>query len=461
MTAADRSGQVPPARPAGSDTREAVGTASVRLARLAALFAAGPGWAAILGSPAAWRAHMHRAPGPWLAAGLAGAAVAAAIVAWRRPRRDDGPLTGVTAAVSIASLGVLAASFHDSVLATVALPAVAALAGWTVGDAARIAASAVVAAVAQAAAGVVAAFAILGVLPALHLTLVASRSGMPRGAGWAAVYATLAAVSSARAAFRAPADRRTIAARSALETTAVDTSAVSMRDITVRFGATTVLRRTTMRAGAGELVALVGPNGAGKSTLLRVAAGLLTAGAGRVSVGGEDVTGHLPEERAAAGIAFVSGAHPVFPDLTVAQNLRVAAFRSHRTHRSFTSATEAVLDLVPTLAHRRDTQAGVLSGGEQRLLAVAQTLYTRPAVLLVDELTLGLEASARVAVLDLLRMLAGEGVAVVAVDHDLQALLPRADRALLLVDGGITEYADPVELLKTRADLLPATFLAS
>jgi branched-chain amino acid transport system ATP-binding protein len=146
--------------------------------------------------------------------------------------------------------------------------------------------------------------------------------------------------------------------------------------------------------------------------------------------------------------------------LTVWENLRVAAFRSHLTPKSFSEATEEIFQLMPAIARRPKARAGVLSGGEQRLLAVAQTLYRRPVILLADELSLGLDGDARLAVLELLRLLADEGVAVVAVDHDLVSLLPRSDRAALLAEGIITTYEHPERLLSKRADLLPATFLA-
>lgn len=168
----------------------------------------------------------------------------------------------------------------------------------------------------------------------------------------------------------------------------------------------------------------------------------------------------LPEERAAAGLAFVSGARPVFPDLTVMENLRVAAYRSHPTSRLFNAATDSVLELVPALARRQKAKAGVLSGGEQRILAVAQTLFRRPVALLADELTLGLDVESRLAVLDLLRLLADEGIAVVVVDHDLPSLLPRSNRAVLLAHGEARNFAKPEDVLDQRVDLLPATFLS-
>jgi len=237
-------------------------------------------------------------------------------------------------------------------------------------------------------------------------------------------------------------------------------AALGCRSITVRFGPNLILDGATMEIAPGELVALIGANGSGKSTLLKVAAGFVPIETGQVTVGSEDVTTLLPEERAAAGLSFVSGARPIFPDLTVMQNLRAAAYRTHKTQRAFDEAAKALLELVPTLADRRDRRAGVLSGGEQRLLAVAQSMFRRPAVLLADELTLGLDHDSRLAVMDLLAALATQGVAVVAVDHDLPSLLPRADRVALVADTAITMHDDPLDILRRRTDLLPATFLA-
>jgi ABC-type branched-subunit amino acid transport system ATPase component len=230
--------------------------------------------------------------------------------------------------------------------------------------------------------------------------------------------------------------------------------------LTVTFSGNVVLEDTTLVVGPGELVALCGGNGAGKSTMLRVAAGLVMPEQGRVEVNGEDITTLQPEERSAVGLAFVSGARPVFSDLTVMENLRVAAFGSHTTARSFEAASEHILDLVPAMARRRHHKAALLSGGEQRLLAIAQTLYRRPVVLLADELTLGLDAEAREGALDLLRVLADDGVGVVAVDHDLPALLGRADRAVLIAEGETHVFRRPASLLERRRDLLPAQFLA-
>jgi branched-chain amino acid transport system ATP-binding protein len=370
--------------------------------------------------------------------------------------------------LGVALIGLLVAGTRDAKLAATLMPAVPLVAGWIAGQAVRLAVGACVADIASAASGIVVAGGIVGLIFAGHVALVGRGSGLPRAAGWTVAYMILAAINLVRAHRSLPADRRRVDVRATAETAAADvprpagavSPALVLEEIRVAFGSTEVLRGTTLAVAGGEMVALVGGNGAGKSTLLRVAAGLIVPDSGRVVVGSDVVTSLLPEERVAAGLAFVSGARPVFPDLTVLENLRVAAFRSHLTASSFNAATAAVLDLVPALALRRKAKAGVLSGGEQRLLAVAQSLYRRPVALLADELTLGLDIEARTAVLELLRLLADDGVAVVVVDHDLPSLLPRSDRAALLSGGVVHEYKHPERLLAKSGDLLPATFLA-
>lgn len=469
-------------RVAGSDTREAMATQTVRAAAFAAGLASAPGWAAAIVAPAAWAAHlaMDERIAPWFSVAMIVSGIVSAAIAWRR-----GPETGASAAAPDAAqpyrippgfgallilifLSIVAIASGDAVLLAMLLPLVPTLSGWAAGQAARLSTGACVPAVLPAASGVVVAFALAGVFGGLHLAR-AGTGGGPRDAGWWTIaYIVGASINMIRARASLDLDRKRIWARAALASKQAEPvrhpgkgePVLVMERVDVRFGPNHVLREASVTVGAGELVALVGGNGAGKSTLLRVAAGLITPDAGRILLDGDDVSTLRPEERSAAGLAFVSGARPVFPDLTVVENLRVASYRSHQTQKSFDTATEAVLALIPTLANRPRAKAGVLSGGEQRLLAVAQTLYRTPVALLADELTLGLDLDARLAVLDLLRVLADRGVAVVAVDHDLPSLLPRSDRAALITDGGVMLYPKAETLLEQRQDLLPATFLA-
>jgi branched-chain amino acid transport system ATP-binding protein len=460
------------ARIAGSDTREALKTPTVRAAMTAAALLAGPVLLAALGGHALIDGVYGLRPGtaPFVTLALVGAAIGGALLVWRGRTRRPLPNTPVDLIVlaTLAVVGAYVAFSGDLPVAATLLPVMVVAASAVIGDLVHRAAQSVVSEVSSAAAGLVISAVVIGAVGAVHLALVAAGSGVPRAAGWSVPYLLIAARWTARtrssvaddiqrAELRASED---VLVRSVPSMDDIGDPALSMRGIHVSFGGAHVLEDVDLDAYAGQVLALVGGNGAGKSTLLRVAAGFVQPDRGRVALLTEDITGLRPEERAATGIAFISGARPVFPDLTVLENLRVGAYRTHRTRASFQVATEAVLKLVPAVARRAGHRAALLSGGEQRLLAIAQTLYRRPAVLIADEVTLGLDVEARHAVLDVLRSLADDGVAVIAVDHDLPALLPRADRAVLLAAGDSLEFDDPARLLAERADLLPATFLA-
>lgn len=461
--------EAPILRIAGADTREAFETRTVRAAGQAAVLVAGPGWAAAFCAPEAWSDALGLdGMDAWLMPLSFVLAFGGAILSWRMGRtripQVTRPVTllGIAPVIAVALVAAAAWLADDARFVALALPLVALLSGLAVADAALLAARSCVHGIRPAASGIIAGFAFVGLIPGIHLILVGTGAGLPRGAGWAAFYLAWGALALRRANRALPSDRQRIAIRERSKDPDPDarTHALDLHAITVRFGPNVILDRASLAVHAGELVALVGANGAGKSTLLRVAGGFTAIENGQVLVAGEDVTTLRPEERAAAGLSFVSGARPIFPELSVLQNLRVAAYRTHKTSKSFLTATDALLTLVPTLAARRDALVGVLSGGEQRLLAVMQSLYRRPTVLLADELTLGLDVDARRSVMDLLLVLANEGVAVVCVDHDLPSLLPRSHRAAVIADSTVSWFNDPAELLTKRTDLLPATFLA-
>lgn len=457
----------PVERLAGTDTREAAATLTVRLVAMSAFVLAGPAWAATFGSRGALETWLglQNPPGGWWVAVMAGTALAACILSWRSaassrllPNRWPRGSEALGVMTILVTIVLVTGTERFGALALLAFPAIC---GWFFGRAARIAAEACVAHVGPAAIGIVTVGALGGIIFAGPL-IAAGKSGVRQGAAWVLVFVVFAAIHFLRAWSALPLDRAHSEARAkALEEPDADHGAAfECEGVAVSFGSNRVLRQVDLKARPGELVALVGANGAGKSTLLRIAAGLTECRAGRVSVGGHGVTMLRAEERAELGLAFVSGARPIFPDLTVLENLRVAAYLSHIKHRSFAVATDAIFELVPALKGRQHDRAGVLSGGEQRILAVAQSLYRRPVALLADELTLGLATDARLAVFDLLRILADDGVAVIVVDHDLASLLPRADRAILLADGKAQSFDDPMKVLDQRKALLPATFLA-
>ena len=206
-------------------------------------------------------------------------------------------------------------------------------------------------------------------------------------------------------------------------------------DLAVGYGTRRVLRGASIHAAPGELVALVGANGSGKSTLLRVLGGHLLPERGDLRFKGESVLGATPEELGRLGVALASGARPVFADLSVQENLVVAGWALGGDRQARQAHIGAALAEFPELVPLSRYSAGRLSGGEQRLLALAQSLVSQPAVLLADEVTLGLSPPLRRRVLSMLRSAADAGVAVVVVEHDTRDLTPLADRILRLENG--------------------------
>ena len=218
-------------------------------------------------------------------------------------------------------------------------------------------------------------------------------------------------------------------------------SVMEAAGLTLSFGERDVLRDVHIRLRPGELVALVGANGSGKSTLLRVLSGQVLPDAGSLWLDGQDAIGASPEELARHGVALASGARPVFPDLTVRENLQVATWVTG-ARRSRADMVVGAIACFPELVPLTDAPAGTLSGGEQRLLALTASLLAQPRVLFADEITLGLSPLARVRALQTLRSAADAGATIVVVEHELRDLLPLANRVFVLEDGVLRETDD-------------------
>lgn len=453
---------------AGADTREALAVPTVRAAMVGSFCIAAASLAALFGTPTALRAHLDLDVGPfapWLVLGVGGVSAATAVVRWRSWR--VAPQAGwLIEATVVGGAAVATAAFalsRDPLMVTLLAVVGPVVGAWALAGLARTAASACVPRTRSAAAGVVVAAAVSGGVGAVHLAAVASGSSVLDVARWSALYLAVGALAVVAAAARVPRDRRRARERMATPASTGGRrrwAPLHLESLIVDFGAHRILDGATLEVRSGEFVALLGANGAGKSTLLRAVAGLVPSAGGRIDVAGEEITALRPDERAAVGVAFVSGARPVFPDLTVAENLRVGGYLTHRTRRAFGASLEHILSLVPLLADRLDTRAGLLSGGEQRQLAIAQTLFRRPTLLLADELTLGLDSAAQTAVLRLLRTLADDGIGVVVVDHDLRALTGIADRIVVLHRGTTVAVEDMTDLDDIKGDLLAARFLA-
>jgi branched-chain amino acid transport system ATP-binding protein len=214
------------------------------------------------------------------------------------------------------------------------------------------------------------------------------------------------------------------------------------------YGRIEVLRGVSLAARPGEIVAVVGANGAGKTTLLRALSGLLPVTAGRIRLGGADVTGDGPEAIAAAGLAHVPENRLVFPTLAVADNLALGGWTRRRDKAGLRARREQVLEYFPRLADRLGQAAGTLSGGEQQMLSIGRGLMARPSVLVLDEPSLGLAPRVvREIFATLGRLRAEEGPAIVLVEQNVRAAFRVADRAVVMDRGRVLLDGAPADLL--------------
>ena len=206
--------------------------------------------------------------------------------------------------------------------------------------------------------------------------------------------------------------------------------------VTAGYGAFTALWDVSLRVAIGEAVAVVGPNGAGKTTLLRAISGLIALRTGRIVFEGAELAGRPAYDIVAHGIAHVPEGRRLFPQLTVAENLKMGAFLpSARSH--FRESLERVYGLFPVLAEREGQRAGSLSGGEQQMLAVGRALMSRPKLILFDEPSMGLAPVMVLRLFDLIRRVREEGYTILVVEQNVRQVLKLVDRAYLLEVGRI------------------------
>jgi branched-chain amino acid transport system ATP-binding protein len=211
---------------------------------------------------------------------------------------------------------------------------------------------------------------------------------------------------------------------------------LELHQVTAGYGAFTALWDVSLRVAQGEAVAVVGPNGAGKTTLLRAISGLIAPRAGRIAFEGAELAGRPAYEIVAHGIAHVPEGRRLFPQLTVAENLKMGAFLpSARAH--FRESLERVYALFPVLAERPTQRAGSLSGGEQQMLAVGRALMSRPKLILFDEPSMGLAPVMVLRLFDLIRRVREEGYTILVVEQNVRQVLKLVDRAYLLEVGRI------------------------
>ncbi len=227
---------------------------------------------------------------------------------------------------------------------------------------------------------------------------------------------------------------------------------LEVSSLELRYGAIRAVKDVSLTVGEGELVALLGANGAGKSSTLRAIAGAHKPASGTIRLNGADVTNSSPERMVRNGVAMVPETRDVFPDLTVAENLRLGAF----TRRADTSGVEddmaRMFRLFPILSERAAQAAGTLSGGEQQMLVVARALMSRPRLLLLDEPSLGLAPTIVRRIFDMIAELKGGGLTMLLVEQNASMALGVADRAYVMRLGEIAAEG-------TAADIAAASDL--
>ena len=210
---------------------------------------------------------------------------------------------------------------------------------------------------------------------------------------------------------------------------------LAVKDLDARYGPVHALRGVSLSIGAGELVTLVGANGAGKTTLLRVISGVLPASAGVVRFDGADITRLAAEQRVRRGIAQVPEGRQVLAPMTVEDNLRLGGYT--RPRAEVAASLAMVYRMFPALVERRGEAAGLLSGGQQQMLAMARALMAKPRILLLDEPSMGLSPILVDEVFAIIERLRAAGTTIFLVEQNAYLGLSVADRGYVLEAGAL------------------------
>lgn len=238
-----------------------------------------------------------------------------------------------------------------------------------------------------------------------------------------------------------------------------DAMALELRGLKVRYGGIQAVKGVSLSVKQGELVTLIGANGAGKTTTLKAITGLVPAAEGQILYQGQDITRIAPHALAAQGLVMVPEGRGVFTRMSIEENLLMGAYCVADRHHTGEPATpakirEAVdrqLELFPRLKERLHQLAGTLSGGEQQMLAMARALMARPAVLLLDEPSMGLSPVMVEKIFDVIRDISSRGVTILLVEQNARLALQAAHRGYVMDSGMITASAEAKTLLNDPA----------
>jgi branched-chain amino acid transport system ATP-binding protein len=230
--------------------------------------------------------------------------------------------------------------------------------------------------------------------------------------------------------------------------------ALEIFDLRAGYGKVEVLHGVDLTVPRGSVVALMGPNGAGKTTLLNVASGFVRPTSGCVHVCGLHVNGVAPERFAQAGVCSIPEGRGAFPNLTVRENLKVF---THAGNRPLGHVEQVAYQVFPRLAERRNQMAGTLSGGERQMLAMCRAFTSEPALLLLDEISMGLAPLVVAELYDKVGQLAESGIAILLVEQFATAAMKVAQYAAIMRHGRITTVGEPGDV----AEDLTAAYLGA
>ncbi len=219
--------------------------------------------------------------------------------------------------------------------------------------------------------------------------------------------------------------------------------ALELKDIVAGYGRIEVLHGVSLSVPAGTVYALLGPNGAGKTTTMMVASGKITPASGCVHVAGSHVNKVAPDALAKAGVCRIPEGRGVFPNLTVAENLRMFTYVSPY---STAEVQERAYARFPRLGERRNQLAGTMSGGEQQMLAMSRALVSDPGVLLLDEISMGLAPKIVAELYEVVAQLAQEGISILLVEQFARTALAVSDYAAVMTGGRIAMVGQPADV---------------
>ena len=227
-------------------------------------------------------------------------------------------------------------------------------------------------------------------------------------------------------------------------------------DLRVTRGDRPVLHGVDLVIPPGEITTLLGPNGAGKSTLVLTIGGMLKPTSGSISIGDVDITGAKPEKIRAAGVAVVPEGRRLLPSLTIEDNLKVATYNLPNGEAE--AGIAYAMQLFPELERRFETTARSLSGGEQQMVVLAQALASKPSVMVVDELSLGLAPVVVKRLMPVIEQIAENGTGVLLIEQFAHVALSLATTAYV-IEGGEIQYTGTAAELRDNPDMLHSAYL--